>query len=248
MSSILDVNTKLEAFKLINDPTKLLSLLYSKYGDIKEDFYSSFINQILYDKNSKFNLYYKEIEFNENFEYLKRKYNLNESLNRMPKLYEYYKNYHLFFCKPILNQFNFIFLLKKYYEKKAEIFYNANYGDDEINKENNKNNKNNKNNNNSDDEESSLSSLDNITNNKTIFDKKTKLLIDKPSNKGTITLTLSTSRNNNNNNNNLISKRSKDNSFLNIVSEIINYKKQNENKNKNNINKTINYKTKIQKI
>ena len=72
MSSLLNINTKLEAFKLINDPTKLLSLLYSKYGDIKEDFYSSFINQILYDKNSKFNLNYKEIEYNEIFEYLKR--------------------------------------------------------------------------------------------------------------------------------------------------------------------------------
>ena len=35
MSSLLNINTKLEAFKLINDPTKLLSLLYSKYGDKK---------------------------------------------------------------------------------------------------------------------------------------------------------------------------------------------------------------------
>ena len=29
--SSFEVNTKLEAYKLIHDPTKLLSLLYSKY-------------------------------------------------------------------------------------------------------------------------------------------------------------------------------------------------------------------------
>ena len=87
MYSLLNINTKLEAFKLINDPTKLLSLLYSKYGDIKEDFYSSFINQILYDKNSKFNINYKEIEYNDFIdEFLKRFYRLDEIKIRIPKL------------------------------------------------------------------------------------------------------------------------------------------------------------------
>ena len=34
-----EVNTKLIAYKLIHDPIKLLSLLYSKYNDIEEDYY-----------------------------------------------------------------------------------------------------------------------------------------------------------------------------------------------------------------
>ena len=172
MSSLLNINTKLEAFKLIND---LLSLLYSKYGDIKEDFYSSFINQILYDKNSKFNINYKEIEYNDFIdEFLKRFYRIDESKIRIPKLSEYYKNYHKFFCRPFFRNFTLTTVIRKYGDKKAEIFYKDNYADDIDDKENK--------NNNSNEDESSLSSLDNITNNKTIFDKKTKLLLDKPSN------------------------------------------------------------------
>ena len=41
------VNTKLEAFKLIHDPTRLFYLLYSKYGDIEDDYFISFTNQLL---------------------------------------------------------------------------------------------------------------------------------------------------------------------------------------------------------
>ena len=123
--------------------------------------------------------------------------------------------------------------MHNYGDNKAEVFYKNNYGNDEENKENeNKENKNiNNNNDENDSESSSLSSLDNITNNKTIFDKKTRQVIDNnTSNKGTITLTLDEStRNslkdfNNNNNNELYSKRSLDNSFIKIVSYIINYK------------------------
>ena len=45
--SIFEVDTKKEAFNLVHDPTKLLSLLYSKYGDIEEDFNDLYTNQIL---------------------------------------------------------------------------------------------------------------------------------------------------------------------------------------------------------
>ena len=33
--TIENVNTKLEAYNLVHDPTRLLSLLFSKYGDIE---------------------------------------------------------------------------------------------------------------------------------------------------------------------------------------------------------------------
>ena len=39
---IESVNTKLEAYKLIHDPTRLFNLLYSKYGDIEDDYIISF--------------------------------------------------------------------------------------------------------------------------------------------------------------------------------------------------------------
>ena len=43
-SSIPIVNTNLEAFKLVKAPTHLLYLLYTKYGDIKEDYNHLIIN------------------------------------------------------------------------------------------------------------------------------------------------------------------------------------------------------------
>ena len=43
--SLNDINTSLEAHRLVKDPAKLLSLLFSKYGDVREDYYTSFITQ-----------------------------------------------------------------------------------------------------------------------------------------------------------------------------------------------------------
>ena len=71
MSSPL--NTKLQAYLLIYDPTRLLSLLYSKYGDIEEDENLLYINQLLYNKSSQFNILFKEYQYNDLInEYLKR--------------------------------------------------------------------------------------------------------------------------------------------------------------------------------
>ena len=43
----LKVDTKAKAYNLIHDPTILLELLYSKYGDIEEDCNLLYINQYL---------------------------------------------------------------------------------------------------------------------------------------------------------------------------------------------------------
>ena len=51
-SSLSQINTKYEAYRLIYDPTRLLSLLYSKYGDIEEDYYLLNTNQLIYNLNS----------------------------------------------------------------------------------------------------------------------------------------------------------------------------------------------------
>ena len=81
LSSLIEqVNTKYEAYRLVHEPSRLLCLLFSKYGDIKEDLYILYANQVLYNLHSKFNCIYKEhIYSNITRDFLKRVYNCNES-------------------------------------------------------------------------------------------------------------------------------------------------------------------------
>ena len=253
--NILEVNTKLKAYKLIHDPTVLLNLIYSKYGDIEEDFDLLYINQLVYDKSSRYNIYFKEYQFYYNDdEYLKRFYKKYDSKPRIPKLSEYYKNYHVFFCRPRFKDLVISDLIQSYEDDRAELFYKKNF-EDSNSKDEDKSEKHNS---------ESLSSLDNITDNKIIFTKKTKKIIDKnlESNCGTLTLTTNSINGNNNNNGNdnknsnnyikkvnnddgLISSRDVNDSFEKIVHNLIYFKKnkkkidktKNKNKNTNNIKK-----------
>ena len=182
------IDTKLEAFKLVHDPTRLLILLYSKYGDIDEDYNLLISNQLLYNRSSHLNITYKEyILFNQRTEFMRRFYSKKESISRIDKLNEYYKNYQSFFCKATFVDFAIGNILKSYQDTKAEIFYKDNYGDS-LNKEENDKSHNYYN--------SSLSSLDNITENKTIFDKKNKQIIESDKNY-TISLASDSYRKNN---------------------------------------------------
>ena len=233
-SNIEQVNTKLEALKLIYDPTRLLCLIYSKYGDIEEDFNSLHANQLIYNLPTKLNCIFKEMKYSiYERDFLKRQYKLIEATSRIPRLSDYYKNYHLFFCRPILRHYKLNKLISKYQDKKAEIFYKNNYHES-------------KNKNSIEKDENikksslSFSSLDNITNNKIIFDKHTKKILDKSetdiiNNNYYNTLILDSSRSNLLVNNGLISKRSGgENSFENCINALLNYQ---FNKNKSKINK-----------
>ena len=241
-SFIEQINTKYEAFLLIHDPTRLISLLYSKYGDIEEDFNLLYANQLIYNLPTKLNCFYKELKFtNIPIEYLKRTYKLNETVFRIPKLSAYYKNYHQFFCHPTLRHFTFCKLVCKYQDKKAEIYYKNNYMDskknnsiiEKVEKDENKDIKKS--------ESFSLSSLDNVTNNKIIFDKQTRKLLDKSetelkNNNYYNTIVLDSSRSNLLVNNGLISKRTDrggDDSFEEYIHSLVEYQfKKNQNKNK----------------
>ena len=220
-SIINKVNTKKKALKLIYDPVCLLRLLYSKYGDIEEDYNCLHINQLLYETSSHYAIIFKEFDFLENYdEYLKRWYTLRESVNRMPKINDYYKNYHKFFCKPNFSDFAAASIMQNYGDEKAELYYKDNFGvsnsekDEEMSKKNNS---------------ISLSSLDNVTNNKIIFNEKNRFLIDK--NEKSINYSMTMSLNNttlnslNNNNKNLASSRRTKDSFEEMVHNLVSYKK-----------------------
>ena len=239
-SSILHINTKFEAYRLIHDPTQLFSLLYSKYGDIEEDFYLKYINQLIYNIPTKLNCKFKELKYNDIFfDYLKRLYQKEESINRIPKLYNYYKNYYLFFCRPTFRNRILSKLISAYEDNKAQIFYKNNYQESKSKKLSDKSKSNKKN------ASFSFSSMDNITNNKIIFDKETRKMLDRNEteyNNYYNTLDLETSKSNNitNNNNCLISKRSLNDSFEKCIYALINYqnkkniiKNNNKNSNKN---------------
>jgi len=189
MSLISKVDTKKEAFRLVHDPVKLLSLLYLKYGDIEEEYFLSFTNKLIYNTSSHFNILFKECQLNmSKDEYLKRFYKKRETRERIPMLSDYYKNYHLFFCKPVIRDFYAYELLHSHEELKAEIFYKNNYKDEDTikNFENNENKEDTKN------ESSCLSSLDNITNNKIIFTERNKNIIDNDLDEKMYTITLNT--------------------------------------------------------
>ena len=165
-----------EAEMLLKDPTRLLQLLYSKYGYIDEDVEQLYINQILYNKKSHYDTLYKEYQYNDILEeFLRRFYTTNEATPRIPKLANYYKNYHLFFCKPVLRDWRVHLMMSKYGDNKAEVFYKDNYGaDTEMRNELEQN------------IESSLSEAslrgNNGKVNKTIFDKVTRKFIDNNNN------------------------------------------------------------------
>ena len=210
--SFQSIDTKLEAYKLIHDPTKLISLLYSKYVDIEEDYGLLISNQIIFNRPTHLNLHYKEQKvFFDKTEYLRRFYQKKESCSRILRLNEYYKNYQSFFCKSIISDFFFGNMLKNYQDNKAEIFYKKNYGDLTVNKDEK-----------NDNGTPSLSSLDNVTYNDTIFDKKNKQIIENEDKNWSITLTLDSFRKNENSN--LISTCGVDDSFVECLKNIIYYK------------------------
>ena len=215
ISKDVDSMISQEAYELVKDPTRLLSLLYSKYGDIDEDYNYMYLNPIVYAKSSHVLSLYKEYQYMDNSEeYLKRFYAQYESEDRLPRLSEYYKNYHIFFCRPVFRNWVLTQIMHSYGDNQAEIFYKNNYANNESNKHTSQKH--------NQSEDDSLSSLDNITNNKTIFDKKIRCIIETNkhsnctnTNKATgTTLTLDITKGNYG----LISKRSKNNSFVNLIS------------------------------
>ncbi len=62
-------------------------------------------------------------------EFFKRFYISIETFERLPKFAIFYKNYLTFFCQPCFSNFYYNTLIQKNREKKAEVFYNKNFRD-----------------------------------------------------------------------------------------------------------------------
>ena len=111
-SSLKYIIRKKISKKLIYPPkniySKILSKNLQKHNSDIEKNNIIIVNNLIKCKSSHFLAVFKDyliIDYVE--EFLRRIYFLNESIQRMPKLYNYYRNYLTFFCKPtFIDQFS----------------------------------------------------------------------------------------------------------------------------------------------
>ena len=111
-----------------------------KYKTTENTFGNFIITSLIKKRRGSYNLNFKELNIlNDENEYFKRFYNINDSYFRIPKYYEYYKNYLLYFCKPFIRGKGVNKILLKHMEKAAEEFYKNNFQDEEKNEQKEKN-------------------------------------------------------------------------------------------------------------
>ena len=107
---------------------ELSSKINSKYNCTKKK-YELFITEYLINNaNCRLVSIFKERMLNDYIEeFLHRKYIISECQERIPKFYKYYKNYLIFFCKPIFKDMKFNKIIQNNGEKKAELYFKRNY-------------------------------------------------------------------------------------------------------------------------
>jgi hypothetical protein len=119
-------NTKLTPF---NITSAIQKNLIRRYSTTNADYNDNVIDNLIYNKNCHMVSVFKDymiIDYID--EFLKRIYKSNESVDRIPKIANYYKNYLKFFCNPIFRDFKVNGIIQSYGDFKAEIYYNNNYG------------------------------------------------------------------------------------------------------------------------
>ncbi len=73
----------------------------------------------------------EDLLFNYKQEFLKRFYKKKESQNKIPLFSQFYKAYLQFFCSPMLSELNLNELIEEMVERKAKVFYQNNYNEEE---------------------------------------------------------------------------------------------------------------------
>ena len=114
--------------------------LYKKYNLTQKKYNLLCVNYLLSNATCRLVSIFKEkmiIDYVD--EFLKRKYSIKESKERIPKFYLYYKHYSIFFGLPFFTDFSFNVILQKSGERKARIYYKNHYQNGESKDEDNEN-------------------------------------------------------------------------------------------------------------
>ncbi len=132
------INTSAK-YKIFEPNIKLLKMkklavkfLNFKHNTTERIYNTHILNYIIYKHNCQLVASFKDhMIFDSIEEFLKRPYTTKESLERMPRISKYFKNYSEYFCKPLFRDLNANEIIGNYWEGKAELFYkkNLNGGD-----------------------------------------------------------------------------------------------------------------------
>jgi hypothetical protein len=103
--------------------------LYLKQHDSTPmKFIDRIVTSLITNRSCKLTSVFKENMISDYLEeFLKRLYSLNESLERLPRIANYYKNYSKFFCRPRFGDLQINVLLESNGDIKAELYYKQNY-------------------------------------------------------------------------------------------------------------------------
>ena len=104
-------------------------ILEAKYNMTPALFSQKIIFNLVRNKRGHLLSYYHDTLLFDNSlkEFLKRNYKYKECLDKIPKYYNYYKNYLKFFCHPTFVDYLINKKMVKHMEKIAQVFYNRNY-------------------------------------------------------------------------------------------------------------------------
>ena len=108
--------------------------LYKKYNCLNDDYELILVEHFLNNANTHLVSVFKDhmiMDYKE--EFLIKYYKLKECNKRIPEFQIYYKNYLLFFCKPMIANLKLNDLLLDQEERKAELYYKQNYANNNNN-------------------------------------------------------------------------------------------------------------------
>ena len=122
------IKSKIQHRKMKKLDIYLLNQNIQRYKFSPEEYNMLIIDNLINLKENHLVSVFKDnlICANEN-EFLKGFFNINDCIDVLPKFYDYYRNYLMFFCKPTFNNFFINETIQGYGEKQAEIYYKNNY-------------------------------------------------------------------------------------------------------------------------
>ena len=127
LKSNMKKNNKKNIIYIKNFYNKIILNNLYKYNASPKEKNIMTINNLIKCKGSHFLAKFKDYLISDYIdEFLRRIYSKSESLERMPKLYIYYKNYLKFFCKPTFKVSFANVIIKNYGDLNAEYFYKNN--------------------------------------------------------------------------------------------------------------------------